>query len=101
MKISSQLANNFDYCSAEQKVLNQEILRSPRYELRTTMLENFRGLRKFFRYMKHLGFGYSSRQGAKNAKFGQILFLFLCALCVFAGDIPILLVAAQPRCALR
>jgi hypothetical protein len=47
--------------------------------------------------MKHLGFGYPSRQGAKNAKFGQILFLFLCGLCVFAGDIPILLVAASPR----
>ena len=25
---------------------------------------------QIFRYMKHLGFGYSSRQGAKNAKFG-------------------------------
>ena len=34
-----------------------------------------------------LGFGYCSRQGAKNAKFGN-LFLFLCGLCVFAGNIP-------------
>ncbi|HXV79821.1 MAG TPA: hypothetical protein VEG60_08070 [Candidatus Binatia bacterium] len=56
--------------------------------------------------MKHLRFGYSSRQGAKhvlsqvegNAMFGkEVLFLFLCELCVFAGDIPILLVAALPR----
>jgi hypothetical protein len=39
--------------------------------------------------MKHLGFGYSSRQGAKKAKFGQIFFLFLCGLCGFAGDTPI------------
>jgi hypothetical protein len=47
--------------------------------------------------MKHLGFGDSSRQGAKSAKFGkEILFLFLCELCVFAGDTPILLVAALP-----
>jgi len=29
--------------------------------------------------MKHLGFGYSSRQGAKNAKLGQILFFFFAA----------------------
>jgi hypothetical protein len=61
------------------------------------MLENFRSLRKFSIH-EHLGFGYSSRQGAKNAKFGQkILFLFLCGLCVFAGDIPIVLVAASPH----
>jgi hypothetical protein len=51
--------------------------------------------------MKHLGFEYSSRQGAKNAKFGKEIF-FLCELCVpsaglracFAGDIPIILLAA-------
>jgi hypothetical protein len=29
------------------------------------MFESFRGLRKISRHMKHLGFGYSSRQGAK------------------------------------
>jgi hypothetical protein len=30
MKISSQLANNFDYCSAEQEYLLLKLLRAPR-----------------------------------------------------------------------
>jgi hypothetical protein len=34
------------------------------------MLENLRGLGEFSQDTKHLGFGYFSRQGAKNAKFG-------------------------------
>jgi hypothetical protein len=54
----------------------------------------FSRLAQIFRNMKHLGFGYSSRQGAKNATFGQLF--FLCGLCVFAGDIPILLVCGMP-----
>jgi hypothetical protein len=51
--------------------------------------------------------GFVPRQGAKHAKFGgkrgiifgkfSPLFSDLCGLCVFAGDIPILLVAALPR----
>ena len=30
---------------------------------------------------QHLGFGYSSRQGGKHAKFGKIFWLLLCVSC--------------------
>ena len=50
------------------KSINFPILRGL-HPLRTTMLENLRGLGKF-QDTKHLGFGHFSRQGAKNAKFG-------------------------------
>ena len=59
------------------------------------MHENLRGLRKVFRESTILGFGYSSRKGAKHAlskvewdaKFGKYFFLPL-RLCAFAGDTP-------------
>jgi len=38
--------------------------------LRTTILENFRGLRKFSVELKYSNRGIDSRQGAKYAKFG-------------------------------
>jgi hypothetical protein len=54
-------------------------------DLFTTIVQNLRSLRKFLGNRK-LGFGYSSRQDAKSAKFGIII--SLCGLCVFARDIP-------------
>jgi hypothetical protein len=54
-------------------------------ELHTTMVQNLHSPGKLLSNGK-LGFGYSSRQDAKSAKFGIII--FLCGLCVFAGDIP-------------
>src|ERR671924_424162 len=36
--------------------------------------------------LETLGFGFSSRQAAKNAKFGKVFFTL--RLCDFAGDIP-------------
>jgi len=55
--------------------------------LRTTIHDNFRGLRKFSRRRRPLGFGYASRQDAKVAKFGN-RFLFFVPFAFFAGDIP-------------
>ena len=38
--------------------------------LRTTIVENFRGLRNFFIVLQYSNKGIDSRQGAKHAKFG-------------------------------
>src|SRR4029077_698240 len=64
--------------------------------LRTTLLQNLRETRKFFASRNPRRFGYSPRQDAKNAKFGN---LFL--LCAFASSremFRFFLVAASPRC---
>jgi hypothetical protein len=56
----------------------------------TTIVQSFRGLRKFYRRFlpfSNKRLGLFSRQDAKNAKFGK--HFFLCGLCAFARDIPI------------
>jgi len=92
---------------------------------RLTIHDNFRGLRKFSGRRRPLGFGYASRQDAKDAKFGN-QFLFFTPFAFFARDTPrltgarsapyenlrdlrafvvnptfFILVAAQPRWVLR
>jgi hypothetical protein len=64
------------------------------FALCTTIFESFRSLRKLSERPKLMKTRIYSRQ---VAKFRNIFFLPL-RLCVFAGDIPILLVAALPRC---
>src|SRR3972149_155756 len=61
-------------------IINRRALRV----LRTTIHDNFRGLRKFSGRRRPLEFGYASRQ---DAKFGN-RFLFFAPFAFFAGDIP-------------
>jgi hypothetical protein len=69
-------------------------------DLRTTNVQNLRSLRKFLGNRK-LGLGYSSRQDAKSAKFGQDFFLKNFAAFASLREIFRDLVAALPRWVLR
>jgi hypothetical protein len=65
------------------------------------MLESFRRLRKCSDIWSIWDSDISPAKARRTPSSDKILFLFLCGLCVFAGNIPILLVAAQPRVPLR
>jgi hypothetical protein len=59
-------------------------------------LRNYYAVCANFPKVEILGFEYSSRQVAKTPRFGRFWLLTL-RLRVFAGNVPIVLVAAPPR----